>query len=109
VLIPEGTNKQISKDTKMNKLYEELPRDERQEDEETVGDSIAMQFYYGNWSTSVEEMEELNISANDLHEYLKEKAFESSCTLSDEHYYGGWFDTEFFMELTQDLTRRRSM
>lgn len=57
----------------MNKLYNELPMDEVMEDERiyTVGDSLLNQFYNGNWSDSVQEMVDNNISTNDLLQYIE--------------------------------------
>ena len=89
-----------------NVLYEELEEEMRQEEEETIGESIAMQFYFGNWTDAVNKMEELNVSTGELCEFLEENAFDSGCTLSDDYYYGGCFTYSFFIELAEHLVRR---
>ena len=78
----------------MNKLFNNLPQDEVNEDEAiyTVGDSLLYQFYCGNWSASVKEMTDNNYSTTDLIKYIN----------SLDDYVGGWldwFDRDFFAEL----------
>ena len=97
----------------MNKLYDELPEEERQGEEEsvpfkcfTVGESLAMQFSYGNWSNSVTKMEELDVSAREFYEYLEESASDMGYLVSDEHYYNGHFGGLFFIELAEHFVRR---
>ena len=52
----------------MNKLFNNLPKDEVNEEEAiyTVGDSLLYQFYCGNWSASVKEMTDNNYSTIDI-------------------------------------------
>jgi len=78
----------------MNKLFNNLPKDEVNEEEAiyTVGDSLLYQFYCGNWSASVKEMTDNNYSTTDLIKYIN----------SLDGCIGGWldwFDREFFAEL----------
>jgi hypothetical protein len=78
----------------MNKLFNNLPKDEVNEEEAiyTVGDSLLYQFYCGNWSASVKEMTDNNYSTTDLIKYIN----------SLDACIGGWldwFDREFFAEL----------
>jgi len=78
----------------MNKLFNNLPQDEVNEDEAiyTVGDSLLYQFYCGNWSASVKEMTDNNYSTTDLIKYIN----------SLDDCVGGWldwFDRDFFAEL----------
>jgi len=78
----------------MNKLFNNLPKDEVNEDEAifTVGDSLLMQFYCGNFTASVKEMTDNFYSVTNLIEYI---ATQEDCV-------GGWlewFDREFFAEL----------
>jgi len=75
----------------MNKLYNELPKDERDEQEGTylVGDALANQFFNGNWSASVELMTENYYSCRDLIEFIEE----------DGDAWNGFFDNSFFAEL----------
>ena len=51
-----------------NKCFEQLPEDEQNEDEGifTVGNSLAFQFYCGNWSHTVKEMKEMQKEVNYL-------------------------------------------
>jgi hypothetical protein len=80
-----------------NRLYQDLPSEEQTPEESiyTVGDSLLMQFYCGNWSATVEEMTENNYTVKELSEYIKNQEEEFGCI-------GGWldwFDREFFAEL----------
>ena len=78
----------------MKTLYTELTEEYRNEDEGiyTIGDSILSQFYYGNYSDSIDELLELNIEPNMLAEYLEEVAEEYDTTPS-ELYNGHFTDT----------------
>jgi len=89
-----------------NILFEEIPEEERQEEVNTIGESIAMKFYYGNWTDAVKEMEELNISTSELCEYLEENASDMGMLLSDIYYYGGHFIYDFWIELSADFARK---
>jgi len=79
----------------MNILYNELKENEVTEDGEiTKGDNLLNQFYCGNWSASVKEMIEQNISATDLINYIENE--ESQMGKSE---YLNSFDRAFFVEL----------
>ena len=73
-------------------VYTELTEEYRNEDEGiyTQGDDILSSFYYGNYSQGVEEMIEYNVHAEELIEYLEDKADEYGCNVDD--LYGGHFD-----------------
>lgn len=49
----------------------------------TVGDSILNQFFYGNYTDSINKMLEVNITPQQIGEYLEEKAEEFGCNVSD--------------------------
>ena len=83
-----------------NKLFEDLPMDEQNEDEGTftLGDALAYQFYRNkctNWFHTVEEMKDKQISAKDFVDWIK----------NEEEDMGGpteftkRFDRRFFAEL----------
>ena len=81
----------------MNKLFNNLPKEDQDETEliYTVGDSLLMQFYCGNWSASVKEMTNNFYSCENLLEYIKHLEETEGCI-------GGWldwFDRDFFAEL----------
>ena len=78
----------------MNKLFNELPKDEQDQDEAiyTVGDSLLHQFYCGNWSASVKEMTNNFYSVKDLIEYINNQ---DDCVAG----WLEWFDRDFFAEL----------
>lgn len=80
-----------------------LPKEEQDEDEQifTIGESIASQFYYGNWNYAVEEMKTYNVTAKEFYLYLEAMAEKIEGTLSD--LYRGHFDTMFFMELQKEV------
>ena len=73
-------------------VYNELPTDEQNEDEQiiTIGDDILSSFYYGNYSQGIKEMIDYNVHAEELIEYLEDKADEYGCKVDD--LYGGHFD-----------------
>ena len=83
----------------MNTLYAELPLEEQNEDEQvlTIGDEIANQFYYGNFSFGIERLQELSISSDEFIEFLEETADSYDCKLID--LYGGHFSPSFFVAL----------
>lgn len=91
----------------MNKLYDEY-LGERQEMEETMGESVALSFYYGNFSDGVKELLDLNITTIEFYEFMEEKADEYGCSLSDANYYHGHFTVFFFITLAEELMRARS-
>ena len=91
---------------KNNVLYDEFPEEERQDNEETIGESLALQFYYGNWSASVKEMDELNVDAREFYEFLEASASDMDSSLSNDNYYGGHFDVLFFIDLAEHFAIR---
>lgn len=96
-----------TKDTKMNDiLFEELPEEEQMGEESTIGESLAMQFYYGNYTASVKKMVELDVSTSELCDYLEENASDMNMLLSDDYYYGGCFTYSFWIELSADFARK---
>ena len=80
----------------MNILFNELHELETDEHENIfyVGDSLLYQFYCGNWSSSVKEMQEKNISCLELIEYIDEQVE----NMGDCDFFK-WFDRKFFAEL----------
>jgi len=79
-----------------NICFNELPEDEKNEDESvyTVGDDLMYQFYCGNWSTSTEEMKDKNISCKEFSEYVEHIENElGKCGFTE------WFDRQFFASL----------
>jgi hypothetical protein len=85
----------------MNKLFNELAEDERTEDwERTRGDNLTNQFYCGNWSASVQEMIDDNISIKDLIEFLELEEY-----MNGQSEFNDWFDREFFAELGNSKVR----
>ena len=89
-----------------NVLYELISEDEAQGEEDTVGESLAMQFYYGNYTDSVNKMVELDISTSELCDYLGEYASDMNMLLGDAYNYGGCFTYSFWIELSADLARK---
>tara|TARA_R110002095_G_scaffold84401_3_gene73349 strand:- start:1111 stop:1395 length:285 start_codon:yes stop_codon:yes gene_type:complete len=89
------------KDRKMNKLHDQLPVDEQNEDEGifTIGDSIAYQFFCGNWSSTIKEMKAENISCKDFSQWLED--FEES--IGEPCDFTKWFDREFFAQLGREV------
>lgn len=84
-----------------NPCFEQLPEDEQNEDEGifTVGDSLAHQFYCGNWSHTVKEMKDTHISCVDFAEWLYD--FEASMGQPCE--FTKWFDRRFFAQLGSEV------
>ena len=84
-------------------LITAMKKEDQDEQQEiiTYGDSIASQFYFGNWSDGVKELEHYDVSAKEFFFYLEEMAEEIEGTLSD--IWGGHFDTEFWMELQKEI------
>ena len=84
-----------------NILFDLLEEDEKTESwENAKGDNLMNQFYCGNWSASVKEMIEENISSMDLINFIE----------LDEGYHGKtdfnqWFDRSFFAELGNTKVR----
>ena len=85
----------FERDYSHNILFNTLPKDEQTPEESiyTIGDSLLNQFYCGNWSSSIKEMKEKNISCAELIEYLEHLESE----LGD--CYGNHFDRSFFGSL----------
>jgi hypothetical protein len=83
-----------------NRCFEQLPEDEQNEDELifTVGDSLAFQFYCGNWSQTVKEMKDTHISCKDFAEWLED--YEESIGESE---FTNWFDRVFFATLGSEV------
>jgi hypothetical protein len=89
-------NNNYKRDYNHNICFNELPEDEKNEDEFvfTVGDDLMFQFYCGNWSTSAEEMKDKNISCKEFSEYVEHIENElGKCGFTE------WFDRSFFAEL----------
>lgn len=89
-----------------NILYEELSEEEQMGEEETIGESIATQFYYGNYTDSVKKMIELDVDAREFYEFLEGNASDMDCLLSNDNYYGGHFDVLFFIDLAEHFALR---
>ena len=94
----------------MNKLYEELPEEEWDEEEvlNTVGSSIALQMYYGNYTDGLNSLIELDVTALDFHEYLHGAYKDYIAKRFDDYpldlqWYDGMLTTKFFLELARDL------
>lgn len=85
----------------MNKLHDQLPVDEQNEDEGifTIGDSIAYQFFCGNWSSTIKEMKAENISCKDFSQWLED--FEES--IGEPCDFTKWFGREFFAQLGREV------
>mgnify|MGYP003652066438 CR=1 FL=1 len=88
----------------MNILFNELNELEKDEDENIFyeGDSLLYQFYCGNWSASVKEMQEKNISCLELIEYIDEQ-IELEKYTDSECSFLNWFDRKFFAELGRQV------
>lgn len=85
----------------MNKLFNELKSDERTESWETLrGHNLMNQFYCGNFSASVKEMIDENITGNHLIEFLLEDELHEGKT-----NFNQWFDREFFLLLGKTKVR----
>lgn len=83
-------------------LHTQLDEQDINEDEAiyTVGDNILNQFYYGNFSSSVTDMREYNISSNELIDYLEELSNEYDCKVDD--LYHGHFSASFWVALGRE-------
>ena len=82
----------------------ELKEDEKTEDEEdTNGDSILNQFYYGNWSQTIKECVYYRIEPQILLEYVEDKKqeFYGNEIIPNESYFS-WFDSNFFITYTME-------
>ena len=85
----------------MNILFDELEENEKTESwENTKGDNLINQFYCGNWSASVQEMIEENITAIDLINFLEHDEAKHGKT-----NFNQWFDRSFFVELGKSMVR----
>jgi len=85
-------------------LNQKLSDDEiRYEDHsmETKGDSLIFQFYYGNWSASVQEMKDHFIWWNELLEYMQGHEVWGNFIQENDH-----FDHAFWGELGFALGRK---
>jgi len=84
-----------------NILLDLLENEDRTEDwERTRGDNLTNQFYCGNWSASVQEMIDENISIKDLIEFLELEEY-----MHGKSEFNAWFDREFFAELGNSKVR----
>ena len=83
----------------MNNLYDTLPKEDINEDEGiyTYGDSLAYQFYCGNWSASVKEMKDEGWTVSEFIEYLEHQASDYDDILSE--MYNGHFRPSFWANL----------
>jgi hypothetical protein len=85
----------MRKNKMKNILLDLLADEDRTEDwERTRGDNLTNQFYCGNWSASVQEMIDDNISIKDLIEFLELEEY-----MHGKSEFNDWFDREFFAEL----------
>ena len=82
----------------------ELKEDEKVEDEEdTQGDSILNQFYYGNWSQTIKECVYYRIEPQILLEYVQDQAYEFYGDIPiDQESYFSFFDSNFFITYTME-------
>jgi len=82
----------------------ELKEDEKTEDEEdTNGDSILNQFYYGNWSQTIKECVYYRIEPQILLEYVQDQAYEFYGDIPiDQESYFSFFDSNFFITYTME-------
>ena len=82
----------------------ELKEDEKTEDEEdTNGDSILNQFYYGNWSETIKECVYYRIEPQILLEYVQDQAYEFYGDIPiDQESYFSFFDSNFFITYTME-------
>ena len=88
----------------MDHLNLELKEDEKCEDEEdTHGDGILNQFYYGNWSQTIKECVYYRIEPQILLEYMQNKRYEfyGDVPIEEESYYN-FFDSNFFITYTME-------
>ena len=69
---------------------------------QTKGDSLVIQFYYGNWSASVQEMKDHYIRWDDLLDYIANHELWNE---EGHSYLDGHFDHAFFGELAFELGR----
>ena len=79
-----------------NTVNTTLPLDEQDEYEQiiTLGDSILNQFYYGNYTDSIDVMVKEWIRPSQLAEYLEDKALEYDMDVSG--LYDGHFTYSLF-------------
>ena len=77
---------------------------EKTEDEEdTQGDSILNQFYYGNWSQTIKECVYYRIEPQILLEYVQDRAYEFYGDIPiDQESYFSHFDSNFFITYTME-------
>ena len=82
----------------------ELKDHEKTEDEEdTQGDSILNQFYYGNWSQTIKECVYYRIEPKILLEYVQDRAYEFYGDIPiDQESYFSFFDSNFFITYTME-------
>ena len=82
----------------------ELKDHEKVEDEEdTNGDSILNQFYYGNWSETIKECVYYRIDPQILLEYMQDRAYEFYGDIPiDQESYFSFFDSNFFITYTME-------
>jgi len=88
----------------MDHLNLELKEEEKCEDEEdTHGDGILNQFYYGNWSQTIKECVYYRIEPQILLEYVQDKKqeFYGDEIISEESYFS-FFDSNFFITYTME-------
>ena len=84
----------------------ELSEDEINDDEplNTVGDSLINQFYNGNWSNSIKEMQDNYVRWSDLLEYMQDHEIWSEF-LNNPKVDESYFDHSFWAELGYALGR----
>ena len=92
----------------LNYLTLELSEDEINDDEPfyTVGDSLINQFYCGNWSNSIKEMQDNYVQWSDLLEYMQDHEIWSEF-LNNPKVDESYFDHSFWAELGFELARGR--
>jgi len=88
-------------------LHTQLDNEDINEDEQvyTVGDSILMSFYYGNYSDGIKELLEYQIRPEELAEYLEDKAEEYNTTVSE--LYNGHFTLSLFSSIGSSFEQGR--
>ena len=80
-----------------------LPLDEQNKDEQiiTLGDNILNQFYYGNYTDSIDVMVKEQIRPSQLAEYLEDKASEYDMEVSG--LYNGHFTYSLFADIGESF------
>jgi len=81
----------------MKTIYTQLVETNEEEGIYTLGDDILDTFMNGNFSVGVKDLQEYNISAIELSDYLIEKAEEYGMETKDLYY--GNFSNDFWIAL----------